>query len=182
IDVERLVEDLRARVARAREEGAYGDDLTGVALAPPPPEPRVRFRPELAYSTKPLVGRPLTLLKRALMRLIVHPLDDMARQADAAIGADREWARAAVTAEAGARERVQDDVLALLERIEAIEGTLERLQLAPRLARLERRARAAAAPAAPSGAGAEGPAAAPAAPSDAGVDYLGFEARFRGDE
>ena len=187
VDVERLVEDLRERVARAREAGRYGDDLTGVTLRPPTPEARVRFRPELAYSSKPLVGRPLTALKRVLMRLLVHPLDDLARQADAAargadaaIAADRDWARAAVSAEVQVRERIEADVKGLLERVEGIERALERLQLAPRLARLERRERAA--PAAAGPARVDTAPAPPPAPSDAGVDYLGFEARFRGAE
>jgi SAM-dependent methyltransferase len=66
-------------------------------------------------------------------------------------------------------------------RIETIEQQLERLQPAARLARLERAAR----PAAP----APGPAAlAPASPAGGAaaarppVDYLAFEARFRGSE
>ncbi len=177
IDVEALVEDLRGRVARARAEGGYADDLSGERLLVPAPVARVRFRPELAYSTKPLIGRPLTAVKKVLMRLTVHPFDDLARQTDAGIGAVEASAQAAIHAEAGARERVQADVAGLLARIEGIESALERLQLPARLARLERRPREAApardAPAA---------AAAPAAASDSGVDYLAFEARFRGSE
>ena len=87
IDVEALVEDLRGRVARARAEGSYADDLTGARLVAPPPVARVRFRPELAYSSKPIVGAPLTAVKKVLMRLTVHVFDDLARQADAGIAA-----------------------------------------------------------------------------------------------
>ena len=177
IDVEALVEDLRGRVARARAEGGYADDLSGERLVAPPPVARVRFRPELAYSTKPLIGRPLTAVKKVLMRLTVHPFDDLARQADSEITAVDAAAQAAIEAEADVRERVQADVARLLSRIEGLEIALDRLQLPVRLARLERDRREAA-PAAGSSAAAP----APAAASDGGVDYLAFEARFRGSE
>ncbi len=177
IDVEALVEDLRGRVARARAEGGYADDLSGERLVAPPPVARVRFRPELAYSTKPLIGRPLTAVKKVLMRLTVHPFDDLARQADSEITAVDAAAQAAIEAEADVRERVQADVARLLSRIEGLEIALDRLQLPVRLARLERERREAA-PAAGSSAAAP----APAAASDGGVDYLAFEARFRGSE
>src|SRR5687768_3740857 len=83
IDVERLVAELKARVARERAAGAYEDDLSGVELpAPPPaaegtgaapvlqgfdieaPGPRVQFRPELGFSSKPVIGPVITLVKR----------------------------------------------------------------------------------------------------------------------
>ena len=96
IDVEALVDDLRGRVARARAQGGYADDLSGERLLVPPPAARVRFRPELAYSTKPFVGRPLTAVKKVLMRLTVHPFDDLARQTDAGIGAVEAAAQAAM--------------------------------------------------------------------------------------
>src|SRR5262245_38133741 len=129
IDVDALVEDLRARVARAKAEGRYGDDLSGLELRPPAPEARVRFRPELAYSTKPVVGRPLTAVKKTLIRLLVHVFDDLARQADTGIAAAeavardaRAWAEQALEAEVEAR-------LALLGRIEALEDQLRHLQV-----------------------------------------------------
>ena len=188
IDVERLVEDLRGRVARARAEGHYGDDLSGLELIPPPPEARVRFRPELAYSSKPVVGAPLTAIKRFILRLLVHVFDDLARQTDAAVGRisaevrawDRE-VRDRSQAEAAVRERVQADVAGLARRVDVIEGSLDRLQLAPRLARLERRERAPLPPNAPASPGAP-PSATPVAASEQGLDYLAFEARFRGSE
>ena len=186
IDVDALVEDLRERVARARREGLYADDLSGRgACGPAAPEARVRFRPELAYSTKPVVGRPLTAVKKVLLRLLVHVFDDLARQADAGIAAAeaaardaRAWAEQAAEAEASARERVAADVAALAGRVDGLEAQLERLQVGPRLARLERRRRrgARARPRRP-------PRRRPAAaPSDQGIDYLAFEARFRGAE
>jgi SAM-dependent methyltransferase len=184
IDVEALVDDLRERVARARREGLYADDLSGQALRAPAPAARVRFRPELAYSTRPLVGRPLTLVKRGILRLLVHVFDDLARQADAGIAAAeahagdaRAWAQRAAESEGAARERVAADVAGLAERLSGLEGQLQRMQVGPRLARLERRR--APAPASPAADVAPAPG---VAPSDQGVDYLAFEARFRGAE
>jgi SAM-dependent methyltransferase len=187
IDVERLVEELRERVASQRAAGAYADDLAGVDLGLPPGDLVVRFRPELAYSTRPGVGRALTLLKRGILRLLVHVFDDLARQTSAAIERVRSetreariWSERAVGAEAAAREEAQRDVGGLMARIESVEQHLERLQLAARLARLERAPARLAAPAAP----APSPAGVQEAPSAAQppIDYLAFEARFRGSE
>jgi SAM-dependent methyltransferase len=168
IDVDRLVDELAERVEEQRRAGAYADDPSALPLDLPPPEAPVRFRPERAYSTKPVVGRPLTMVKRGLLRLLVHVFDDLAAQTSAAIEADRRDARHAEAA--------------LRTRIEEIEQTLDHLQLGPRLARLER-ARAAT-PSAPSGA--PPPVAGPPVPASAAagppLDYLSFEARFRGTE
>ena len=169
IDVDRLVQELSERVEEQRRAGAYADDpSSALPLDLPPPEAPVRFRPERAYSTKPVVGRPLTMVKQGLLRLLVHVFDDLAAQTSAAIEADRRDARQAEAA--------------LRTRIEEIEQALDHLQLGPRLARLER---ARTAPAAPSPAV---PAQASAAPPAEGaaaappLDYLAFEARFRGSE
>jgi hypothetical protein len=163
IDVERIVAEIRERVAARGDEAV---ELTTLPLDIPPPDAPVRFRPDRAYSTKPLVGRPLTLVKQALLRLLVHVFDDLAAQTSAAIEADRAAARATEAR--------------LLGRIEEIEGTLDHLQLGPRLARLERARRTVATPAAPV-VTSPGPGGAPPA-ADAGFDYLAFEARFRGSE
>ncbi len=183
IDVDRLVAELRERVARRRAAGAYGDDLTGIDLELPADDAPVVFRPELAYSTKRGLGRPLTLVKRTILRLLVHVFDDLARQTSVAVqrldGEQRElrrWATAALAAESEARGRAERDLQALMGRIEG----LERLEAGVRLARLERAERtprpAAGAPAAPAG-----PAAAPApGGSEIPMDYPAFKARFGG--
>jgi SAM-dependent methyltransferase len=114
IDVERLVDELKERVAREREAGAYADDLSSVELDVIPPqgdglvqlfdlqpgEPRVRFRPELGFSSKPVIGIPITLVKKLILRLIFFVMDDLARQTDSAVTR----LEAAVAAEAAARE------------------------------------------------------------------------------
>jgi SAM-dependent methyltransferase len=209
IDVELLVEELKERVARERAAGAYADDLSGVALQKPLPTeaavslgpaydadaPRVRFRPELGFSSKRVIGRPITFIKQFILRILFHVFDDLAKQTDAALGrievalavqagdlqretrrfdAERETLDARVTSEVGAREAVQVDVKSLDERVAEIEGRFEHLQLETRLARLERARRTAPAPAAISTDAAEIPGT--AAPS---FDYERFEDRFR---
>jgi SAM-dependent methyltransferase len=213
IDVERLVDELKERVARERKAGAYADDLSGVELEVPPRggdlvegfdlqpgQPRVRFRPELGFSSKPVIGLPITLVKKFILRLIFFVMDDLAHQTDAAVtrlesalGAEasaRELATGsletrlasqedAVQAESAAREAVALDVRSLSLRLDALDESLDRLQLSPRLARLERglrgRGTTQSAQAAPS----EQPTLAAAGAS---FDYLAFEARFRPEE
>ena len=159
IDVDRLVEDVRRRVADVRARGGYGDDVGDGPLHAPQTDARIRFRPELSYSSKPVVGPPLTAVKRVLLRLNVHAFDDLARQVDQAV--------------VDAEMRLDD----LLERVEGIEATLQRLQLGARLARLERAA-GARSPAPASPPAGEGPPA--SEPVAGGLDYLVFEGRFRG--
>jgi SAM-dependent methyltransferase len=202
IDVELLVEELKERVARERAAGGYADDLSGVALQKPLPTdeasslvpaydvdaPRVRFRPELGFSSKRVIGRPITLVKQFILRLLFHVFDDLAKQTDAALGRievslavqagdlQREAQRfdARVTSEVGAREAVQADVKSLDERLAEIESRFEHLQLEARLARLERARRTAPGPTA-TGTDAVGTPGT-AAPS---FDYERFEDRFR---
>ena len=217
IDVERLVEELQARLERERAAGVYADDLSGVALQKPQPvdaatplgpaydadAPRVRFRPELGFSSKPVIGPVITLVKRVILRLLFHVMDDLARQTDAALGrvevalavqagelkrqsqtlerqsetleseSDRLDAR--VTSEVNAREAVQFDLKSLAEQLALIGSRLEHLQLESRLARLERARKATpAVPAAKSASDASAPQiVAPA------LDYEMFEERFR---
>jgi O-antigen chain-terminating methyltransferase len=214
IDVERLVEELKERVAREREAGAYADDLSGVELEVIPPrddaglvqgfdlasgEPRVRFRPELGFSSKPVIGLPITLVKKLILRLIFFVMDDLARQTDVAvtrletalaaeaaarevaISSQKAEAQAETRAEVAAREAAQLDIQALSRRLDALWESIDRLQLNARLARLERAARARTAPAP---APAASPAAQPSEPVSGGApfDYLAFEARFRPEE
>jgi O-antigen chain-terminating methyltransferase len=194
IDVELLVEDLKARLARERAAGAYADNLSGIELRKPPTgdtygfegdEPRVRFRPELGFSSKRVIGRPITLLKQFFLRLLFFVFDDLARQTDTAVrrlevalavqagDLQREAQRfdSRLSSEVGAREAVQTDVKSLAEHLADSDSRMTRLQLEPRLARLER-SRRALAPPTPS----TPPTPTVAAPS---FDYERFEDRFR---
>jgi hypothetical protein len=122
IDAEQLVTELKERVERERAAGAYADGLSGVELQSLPlPEnasgPRVRFRPELGFSSKPVIGPVISLVKRLILRLQFYVLDDLARQADNAI-ADVE---ARLAAEIAMRERLEDEVEALEDKIRVLE-------------------------------------------------------------
>jgi hypothetical protein len=133
IDVERLVDELKERVARGRADGSYPDDPalragpvaieSGAAAAvnpapqsrlgeaaAPVPAPRVVYLPGARYaSPRRLLGAVVSFLRRLILRLIHPALDDIARQADAAVvslHARMEWAESAIPAEARAREGV----------------------------------------------------------------------------
>jgi SAM-dependent methyltransferase len=214
IDVERLVEELRQRVARRRAGGAYADDLSAIQLDVLPPDgtgdalvegfdlagtgARIRLRPELGFSAKPVIGPFITLVKKFILRLLFYVLDDLAQQTDAAVRrletalaaetAARSGEAAAlearstavderVTAEVAAREGVQRDVKSLAERIAASAEHLEQLQLGSRLARLERARRST-----PASAGQAAAAPPPDARPIPSLDYETFEARFRPEE
>jgi SAM-dependent methyltransferase len=219
VDVVALVEELKERAAEERAAGAYADDLSDVELTPPPPPPeagspsiegfdlqtpgpRIQFRPELGFSSKPVIGPVITLVKRFFLRLLFYVFDDLARQADIAItrvegaltveaGARQAVAKdvrgleafttaieARARVETGLRESIQGDLHSLAERLSRLETDLAGLQLKSRLARLERERR-------PSpqvevvnvGLGAGEP-----TPTVAAFDYEMFEARFRSEE
>jgi 2-polyprenyl-3-methyl-5-hydroxy-6-metoxy-1,4-benzoquinol methylase len=97
---------------------AYADDFSGLELEVPPPpqadglalgfdlqpgQPRVRFRPELGFSSKPVIGPVITGIKKMILRLIFFVMDDLARQTDAAVTR----LEAALAAEAAAREQAE---------------------------------------------------------------------------
>jgi hypothetical protein len=124
--VERVVVDLKDRVERARAAGEYADDLSGVELQKPEQSmpivrgldlqgagPRVRFRPELGFSSKPVIGPVITFVKRTLLRLQLHVFEDLAQQTDAAIAR----VETAIAVEAATRERLEDRVKALESRL-----------------------------------------------------------------
>ena len=141
IDTEGLVAKLRERVAEERAAGAYADDLSGVELEVLPSErrpqtglaarfdlgagsPRIRFRPELGFSSKPVIGPGITLVKKFYLRLLFFVLDDLARQADAAVTR----LEAALSAEIAARERAEADLMDVAKRQEELESRLARLE------------------------------------------------------
>ena len=130
IDVSQLADELKARADRERAAGGYPDDLSGFTL-PEPHEtptpsiaegfdleaggPRVRFRPELGFSTKPVIGPVLTLFKRGILRLLRYVFDDLARQTDAAIGR----VEAALAVEIATRERLERELERKTRELEA---------------------------------------------------------------
>ena len=128
VDVSQLSDELKARADRERAAGGYPDDLSGFTLPKPTEapsitegfdlragEPRVRFRPELGFSTKPVIGPVLTLSKRSLLRLLRYVFDDLARQTDAAIGR----VEAALAVEIATRERLERELERKTRELEA---------------------------------------------------------------
>ena len=121
-DLEQLAAELRVRVEKERAAGAYGDDFSDVELRTPgeetglssivqgfdlaAPGPRVRFRPELGFSSKPVIGPVITQVKRLILRLLFYVLDDLARQTDAAITRTER----ALALEIATRERLQEEM------------------------------------------------------------------------
>lgn len=120
-DLSRLSDELKERADRERAAGGYPDDLSDFELEKPSSGargsivdgfdlqaagPRVRFRPELGYSTKPVVGPAITLVKRFYLRLLLYVFDDLARQTNTAI----ERLETALAVEVASRERVEKQV------------------------------------------------------------------------
>jgi O-antigen chain-terminating methyltransferase len=134
IDVERLVKELRERVAARRREGDYTEDLTLVPL--PVVTPSVALRPHVATaSSRPLVGR----VRWFLLRLLWPVLDDLARQTDAAVRRAR-----ADAADEGSRlgakltQEVRDRSTAADERLARLELRLAELEAGEEGSRLPR--------------------------------------------
>ena len=131
-----VVASLEGRVLEAQRAGAYGDiDLltgfviprTRVVAEPAPGRPRpkpLRLRPELGYSSKPVVGGPVTVAKRLAQRLTHHVVQDGLDQTMDALERtetsselrDAEIIRAMRTLlvyEAGRRQELEERVAAL---------------------------------------------------------------------
>jgi hypothetical protein len=127
LDVDQLVAELKGRVEKEHAAGAYADDLSGIGLEVPSQTveastARVRFRPELGFSSKPVIGPVITLVKRVLLRLQFYVLDDLARQADAAIAN----VEARLAAEIATRGRIESEleskIRELEDKIRVLEG------------------------------------------------------------
>jgi len=118
IDVQRIVDNLQERVAERRAAGVYDPHLLNARLELRPGE--VVLRPEIAYSSKRLVGPSITTAKRLLIRLNWHFLQDLTDQINAALA----LGRARVSAEARQREELEARVDGVVERIERIERSI----------------------------------------------------------
>ena len=125
-DSAKVVAELKERAERERASGGYPDDLADVELEKPSSivegfdlqadGPRVRFRPELGFSSKPVVGPAITLVKRFYLRLLLYVFDDLARQTDTAIAR----VEAALAVEIAARERLDERVSELEREVRAL--------------------------------------------------------------
>ena len=88
IDVDRLMDDLKARVAHRRAAGDLDPEILDMPFDADdgvPVRTAIRLRPEVAYSSKPGIGRVITLAKRTLIRLQYHFTADIVAQANTAL-------------------------------------------------------------------------------------------------
>jgi hypothetical protein len=131
-DPSQLAAELGRRAEQERAAGGYPDDLSCFELETRPGsivegfdlesrEARVRFRPELGFSSKPVVGPAITLVKRFYLRLLFVVLDDLARQTDNAI----RRVEAALSVEVAKRERLEWESE---RKIRELEGEIRLLQ------------------------------------------------------
>ena len=147
IDVERLVEEVRERVALEREAREDGDPALG-APPEPPAAPHQIALPRATVSNKPVVGPIITFFRRLVLGLLALPLQDVVNQTNAAI-AETHAANAALTQaitreaavrqrmledEAAAREGGEEEIRAIKQRFDGIDTVLNALELAHRLA------------------------------------------------
>lgn len=118
IDVTRLVDELRMQVAREQaEEESPSKNSPARDIDLVPGEVRIRFRPELGFSSKPVVGPAITLAKKTLLDLLFFVLEDLAQQADAAV----RKLEAALVSEVAARKRAEEEIQRLDERLARLE-------------------------------------------------------------
>jgi hypothetical protein len=121
IDAEQRVARLVERLESERAAGAYADDLSGFELEIPRESgPRVRFRPELGFSSKRMIGPPITLTKRLLLRLQHYVFDDLAKQADEAI----QSVEHRLEVEIATRQRLEEEIRELEAWIRDLEEAL----------------------------------------------------------
>lgn len=122
IDVDRLMADLKARVAARRRLGEYDPEVLDLPFDAGLDEdatgaPHVRLRLETAYSSKPVVGRAITAAKRLQIRSVFHFLNDAVTQVNAALAS----MRAALESEVRSREALED-------RVRELEAELDELR------------------------------------------------------
>ena len=111
LDVDQIVADLQQRVAARHARGGYDPQVLDRRFELV--EGKIVLRPEVAYSSKPLVGGPITALKRMVIRLQIHFLNDLVSQINAVVAAH------VAKLEAETRRRI-----ALEERVETLEQQL----------------------------------------------------------
>lgn len=134
IDLDRLMDDLKRRVDARRAAAEIDPRILHMPFTIETDEngsgaASVRLRPETAYSSKPLVGRPVTIAKRGAIRFLYHFLNDLVGQINTVLArldeaqSAQERAREAVEARTG---RIEDEMSRLQRRISALEAQAEK--------------------------------------------------------
>jgi SAM-dependent methyltransferase len=141
IDVEQLVEDVRERVARESIAGdgkAQQKDLVAELL---PSRPPIAIHPSTIVSNRRFVGPLITFVRRALLRVLALPLQNLIDQMNTsvaglqeAVGQEHAVREALINREAAARELAERDIHLVKKRFDGVDTALNALELAQRLA------------------------------------------------
>jgi hypothetical protein len=127
IDIDLLMSDLKARAQQRREAGEIDPRILDMPFSPeddPSPRAPIHLRPEVAYSSKPGIGRLITLLKRTLIKLQFHFINDVVTQANAALARlddqlrDERAARGAIEKRA---MQLEDEIAELRRKVAGLE-------------------------------------------------------------
>lgn len=101
--------------ARTPEERAADEAVMAVPTVVVRPNQQVVLRPETAYSSKPGVGKAITLAKRVLISLEGQVLDDLVSQFNAVLATER-----------AEREDLEAEVARLRARVRELAAAHER--------------------------------------------------------
>jgi hypothetical protein len=131
IDVDHLMQDLKRRVAARRAAGEIDPKVLDLPFRPGADDEaparvarRVVLRPQVAYSTKRGVGPVITRVKRTLISLLYHFLNDVVDQLN---GVTHQLGEA-LSAEERAREGVEVRTARLESEIEELRTRIDRLE------------------------------------------------------
>lgn len=131
IDVDHLMRDLKRRVAARRAAAEIDPRVLDLPFQPGADDEalarvvsRIVLRPQVAYSTKPGVGPVITRVKRTLISLLFHFLNDIVDQIN---GVARQLGDA-LSAEERAREGLEVHTARLESELEMLHTRIARLE------------------------------------------------------
>jgi SAM-dependent methyltransferase len=141
IDVERLVDEVRKRAAREATEADGMVQQRGVVPEPVQSFQPIAIRPSTIVSNRRFVGPLITFVRRALLRVLALPLQNLIDQMNTsvaglqeAVGQERADRQALINREAAARELAERDIHLVMKRFDGVDTALNALELAQRLA------------------------------------------------
>jgi SAM-dependent methyltransferase len=145
IDVERLVQDVRERVARESLQGDGMGQQHDLLAEPVPPFQPIAIHPSTIVSNRRFIGSFITFVRRALLRVLALPLQNLIDQMNTslvglqeAVGHERAVRQASIgheiAREAAARELAERDIHLVKKRFDGVDTALNALELAQRLA------------------------------------------------
>lgn len=144
IDVEQLVEDVRERVAHESRQGDGAARQQSVPEAGLPTHV-IAIQPATIVSNRRFVGPLITFVRRALLRVLALPLQNLIDQMNTSVAglqqtiAHESVARQAsmealIKRETAAREAAEHEIRVLRKRFDGVDTALNAIELAERLA------------------------------------------------